>query len=269
MKLQRFSQFITESTNPLTVETVESEISATAHTLLPKKSWTRAKTYLDLDFNALIKRAAVTATGIFTNFGNTINSPNFDPKTIEAEVLKLEQALYSLTNREVDLIMQGVGPLATVALFTFKKTWKEEFLANNAAPYDSPIGKIVGSIINLILNTQSQGAFDNSGGLKDSVYATQKQIIKAGKPVPPFTIRRLNNDTVKYGAFKYIDGSSFLYQEYHESPRYPGKSIFADGSTIDGCYNLDYWEAIWELLNDRWPRIVKTIVTNIAAKVFA
>lgn len=268
MKLQNFSQFINESV--LTVSMVESEISAKAHTLLPEKSWNRASKYLNLDFNVLIKRAAVTATDIFTNFGNTINSPNFDPKTLEAEVLKLEQALYDLTNREVDLIMQDVNVVGQALLFAFKGKWKEEFLANNASygPFESPIGKIVESIFNLILNTQSQGGYDRDGRIVNTAYTTQKQIIKAGKPVPPFTIR-LSDGTMQYGAFKYIDGSNLYSQDWHESGSISGKSMFADGSTRDGCYNLDYWNAIYTLLIDHWQRIVKTIVNTIATKVFS
>lgn len=240
MKLQSFSQFITESANPLTVSTVESKISAAAHRLLDEKAWTRAKKYLDLDFNALIKRAAATATGIFTDLGNTLNDPNFDPKTLEAVALKFEQALYSLTNREIDLIMQGVGPLAKVALLTFKSKWRTEFLAKNSDWTNSNIGTIVEDVISLAL--ESGPDFETG--------CNQKQLVKAGKPVPPFNIK--------------VDGRTYSYGKYYDHGR-----KFADGSTRDGCYTLDYWEAMDALLEDLKPRIVKTIVTNIAAKVFS
>jgi len=238
MKLQSFSQFITEST--LTVSTVESKISATAHRLLPEKAWARAKKYLDLDFNVLINRAAATATGIFTDLATTLNNPNFDPKTIEAVALKFEQALYSLTNREVDLIMQGVGPLAKGLLFAFKGKWRTEFLAKNSDWTNSNIGTIVEDVISLAL--ESGPDFETG--------CNQKQLVKAGKLVPPFNIK--------------VDGRTYSYGKYYDHGR-----KFADGSTRDGCYTLDYWEAMDALLEDRKPRITKTIVTNIAAKVFS
>ena len=238
MKLQSFSQFITESA--VTVSTVESKISATAHTLLPEKAWDRAKTYLDLDFNALIKRAATTATGIFTDLSTALNNPNFDPKTIEAEALKFEQAIYSLTNREIDLIMQGVGPLAKGLLFAFKSKWRTEFLAKNSDWTNSDIGTIVEDVISLALAAQPEY----------TTACAQKQLVKAGQPVPPFKIR--------------VGGRTYSYGTYSDHGR-----KFDDGSKKDGCYSLDYWEAMDALLEDRKPRIVKTIVNNIAAKVFS
>ena len=238
MKLQSFSQFITESA--ITVSTVESKISATAHQMLDEKAWARAKKYLDLDFNALIKRAASTATGIFTDLSTALNNPNFDPKTIEAEALKFEQAIYSLTNQEVDLIMQGVGPLAKGLLFAFKGKWRTEFLAKNSDWTNSNIGTIVEDVISLALAAQPE-------------YGTacaQKQLVKAGQLVPPFKIR--------------VGGRTYSYGTYSDHGR-----KFDDGSKKDGCYSLDYWEAMDALLEDRKPRIVKTIVNNIAAKVFS
>ena len=254
MKLQNFSQFINESA--LTVSKVESKISATAHTLLPEKAWARAKTYLDLDFNVLIKRAATTATGIFTDLGTTLNNPNFDPLTIQAEALKFEQALYTLVNREIDLIMQGVGSLAKVALFTFKGKWRTEFLAQNSDWTNSNICKIVDDVISLALEAQPD---------LTTAWA-QKQLVKAGKPVPPFKIRLANGKTYSYGTYK--DHSTVTDYNFKTGTYTGSKSRFDDGSTQDGCYPLDYWQAMDALLEDRKPQIVKTIVNTIAAKVF-
>ena len=254
MKLQSFSQFITESA--VTVSTVESKISATAHTLLPEKAWVRARKYLSLDFNVLIKRAAVTATEIFTDLGTALNNPNFDPKTIEAEALKFEQALYNLTDREVDLIMQDLNVLGQGLLFAFKRKWKEDFLAQNSDLANGHISLIIEEVIYLALDAHPD--YYNTYG--------QKQLVKAGKPAPPFKIRLANGKTISYGTYK--DHQRPLFST-EGGVTWDSKSRFGDGSTQDGCYQLDYWEAMKVLLEDRKPRIVKTIVDTILAKVFS
>jgi len=252
VKLQNFSQFINESA--LTA----SKISDGLSDLIGEEEKTNAKTYFGVDYNTLIQTAAPSVVGIMDTLGNKINDSNFDPNTMPAEVDKFEKAICALVTQEVDLIMDNLNFLVKGGLAVAKPLLRKKFLTNNAAdkPY-GPIASIVNSVINLMITT-----------LKPDIKiarATQKQIIKNGKPVPPFTLTLSNGTQKTYGHFMMHPSlSHFWYAHATEK----GQPYFKDGSQKDGCYNLDYWHALTDLLADRAPKITEQIKQIIYKRVF-
>ena len=239
----QFSRLVTESLATTATRT-ESQLTTIVDKLIPQKAKARAKTYLGLDFNTLIKRVATTTTGIMSALGTKVNDPNFDPLTIQAEALKFEQALYALVNQEVNSIKAGLSLVDKGALGLAGGKLKTEFLAQNADSYGT-VGTIVDSVISLLIETQR--------GDLGAAYSSQKQLLKAGKPVPPFTLRLKDRGGYKNVTFGKVGDHSF----------------FTNKSATDGCYTQDYWEALEAQLVDRLPQITKTLVTNISTNLFS
>ena len=271
MKLKRFSQFINESVLvPGTSTLNSSKISAGLISLISDKDKAKAEKYFNVDYNALMQTAAPKVVGIMNTLADKINDPNFNPNTLPAVVDQFEKEIYALVTPEVDSIMDTLENATLLTspklvlvrgVFNVAKGFvKNEFLTNNAADkHNGPIAVIVRTVINIMKNNLMPGI--------TIARATQTQLTKDGKPVKPFTLT-LSNDTLKtYGQF--MLHPSLEKTKWYAHATEKGLPYFKDGSKKDGCYNLDYWNAIYTLLDDRKPQIVKTIVNNIAAKVFS
>jgi len=263
MKLQNFSQFINESA--LTA----SKISAGLTALIPEEEKAKAQKYFGVDYNTLMKDAAPKVVGIMDTLANTINDPNFNPKTMPAEVTKFENELYPLVTQTVDSIMDNLenakllkSPILVGVRTVFKAAkplLRNQFLTNNAADqWNGPIALIVRSVINLMLTNLMPDI--------TSARATQTQLTNGGKPVPPFTLNLSDGTPKTYGHFQ--AHPSLTYSWYTHATK-KGQSLFKDGSKKDGCYNLDYWFALSDLLADRAPKITQQIKQIINARVFS
>ena len=69
--LKSFAQFINESL----ASDVESTITSTIDKFIDDKARARAKTFLNLDFNTVIKPASINITKLITEIGTKINTP--------------------------------------------------------------------------------------------------------------------------------------------------------------------------------------------------
>ena len=65
-----------------------------------------------------------------------------------------------------------------------------------------------------------------------------------------------------------MNGTKKTYGLFTSHTNAKGQPVFKDGSKKDGCYNIDYWNALINLLADRTPRITQKLVTIISTKVF-
>ena len=236
MKIQNFSQFINESA--LTVSMVESGMTG----ILNEDDRAHGEK-IGLDIDALFKTAAVNITQMIDDLANKIDDPNFNPTTMPAAVDQFEKAVYALVEQETTKIMKDMKLGYRVVLKGFKIIFRPLFLNNNAAdkPY-GPISNIVSTVINIMMTNLKPDY--------KTAINTQKQL-----PVPPFTLSMMNGTKKTYGLFK-----------SHATEK--GQPFFKDGSKKDGCYNIDYWNALSDLLADRTPRITQKLVTIISTKVF-
>ena len=248
MKLQNFSQFINESA--LTA----SKISDALTLLIPEEEKAKAEKYFGVDYNTLMKDAAPKVVGIMDTLADKINDPNFDPNTMPAEVTKFENELYPLVTQKVNLIMDNLdnakfwtSPILVTARGVFKLAkgvLRNQFLTNNAADQKyGPIANIVRQVINIMMTNLKPDY--------KTAINTQTQL-----PVPPFTLSMMNGTKKTYGLFK-----------SHTNAK--GQPFFKDGSKKDGCYNIDYWKALADLLADRTPKITEQIKQIIYKRVFS
>jgi len=265
MKLQNFSQFINESA--LTA----SKISAGLTALIPEEEKADAKKYFGVDYNTLMQTVAPKVVGIMDTLANKINDPNFNPNTMPDEVTKFENELYPLVTQTVNLIMENLdnakvftSPILVTTRGVFKLAkglLRNKFLTNNAADKKyGPIANIVRSVIKLMITNLMPDI--------NSARATQKQLVNSGgQPVPPFTLT-LSDGTLKtYGKFAMDPSLEKTYWYAHVMKK--GYPYFKDGSKKDGCYNLDYWFALADLLADRAPKITEQIKKIINKRVFS
>ena len=270
MKLQSFSQFINESVLvPGTSTLNSSKISAGLISLISDEDKDDAKTYFNVDYNTLMQTAAPKVVGIMNTLADKINDPNFNPNTLPAAVDQFEKEIYPLVTQTVDSIMDNLEnatlrtslKLVTVrtALNMTKGILKNKFLKNNAEdkPF-GPISNIVRSVINIMM--------DNLKPDLTIARATQTQIIKNGNPVPPFTLTLSNGTPKTYGQFMMHPSLSHFWYAHGTKK---GQPYFKDGSKKDGCYNIDYWHALSDLLADRAPKITQQIAKIIQTRVFS
>ena len=271
MKLQSFSQFINESVLvPGTSTLNSSKISAGLISLISDEDKAKAKKYFNVDYNALMQTAAPKVVGIMNTLADKINDPNFNPNTLPAAVDQFEKEIYALVTPEVDSIMDTLenatlltSPKLVLVRGVFnvaKGIVKNEFLTNNAADkYNGPIAVIVRTVINIMKNNLMPGI--------TIARATQTQLTKDGKPVKPFTLT-LSNDTLKtYGQF--MLHPSLEKTKWYAHATEKGLPYFKDGSKKDGCYTIDYWNALSDLLADRAPKITQQIKQIINDRVFS
>ena len=260
MKLQSFSQFINESVLvPGTSTLNSSKISAGLISLISDEDKAKAKKYFNVDYNALMQTAAPKVVGIMNTLADKINDPNFNPNTLPAAVDQFEKGIYPLVTQTVDSIMDNIPFLVKGGLAIAKPLLRNKFLTNNAAdkPY-GPISNIVRQVITIMM--------DNLKPDLTIARATQTQIIKNGQPVPPFTLTLSNGTPKTYGQFMMHPSLSHFWYAHGTKKGLP---YFKDGSKKDGCYNIDYWHALSDLLADRAPKITEQIKQIIYKRVFS
>ncbi len=231
--VKSFARFINESL----ASDVESTITSTIDKFIDDKARARAKTFLNLDFNTIIKPTSANVTKLITEFGTKINTPNIDPLTISAEAIAFRKKLYAIIGKEIDTLKANSSILAKAALFAGKYTWKAEFLEQNSGS-NLVYGNIY-DIVNNILTVICSGIWPaGSETTKDNdaywqyIEKNKNKGVKAirkGSLVKSFTLP-LGNDSV-YGS----KGKSLKSRKY--------------GDDKLGCFTGDYCAAAQDQLD--------------------
>lgn len=250
--LKSFAQFINESL----ASDVESTITSTIDKFIDDKARARAKTFLNLDFNTVIKPASINITKLITEFGTKINTPNLDPLTIPAEAIAFRKKLYGIIGKQIDTLKANSSLLAKAALLAGKSTWKAEFLKQNSGS-----NLVYGNIYDIVFNiltvvcsgiwpAGSETNKDNDAYWQYIKKNKNKGIkaVRKGSLVKSFTLP-LGNDSVYGSKSKPLKSRKY-------------------GDDKLGCFTGDYCAAAQDQLDSNCIIITQDVVNLISSKLF-